>query len=108
MPSDWETCDPAIDVHLSMDGPERRGTRMLRAMTIPAEPIGSIPRPAALLEAIDAFQAGTIAQPALDKAYAAALRETIERLEQAAREIAFAKIRARVEGTKLAARELGV
>ncbi len=55
---------------------------MLPTMTIPTEPIGSIPRPAALLEAIAAFQPGKIDQAALDKAYAAALRDTIERLEQ--------------------------
>ena len=65
-----------------MDGPEVRQLRMLRAMAIPTEPIGSIPRPAALLEAIAAFQAGKIAQAALDQAYAAALRDTIQRLEQ--------------------------
>ena len=65
-----------------MDGPKTRLMRMLRAMTIPTEPIGSIPRPAALLETIAAFQAGKIAQAALDEAYAAALRDTIERLEQ--------------------------
>jgi 5-methyltetrahydropteroyltriglutamate--homocysteine methyltransferase len=51
-------------------------------MTIPTEQIGSIPRPAALLEAIAAFQAGKIIEAALDEAYAAALRDTIARLEQ--------------------------
>ena len=51
-------------------------------MTIPTEPIGSVPRPAALIEAITAFQAGKTSKTALDDAYSAALRDTIARLEQ--------------------------
>jgi 5-methyltetrahydropteroyltriglutamate--homocysteine methyltransferase len=51
-------------------------------MTIPTEPIGSIPRPAALLQAMLAAQAGKITAAALDDAYASALRDTIERFEQ--------------------------
>src|SRR5580700_9714729 len=51
-------------------------------MTIPTEPIGSIPRPAALLQAMLAAQAGKITAAALDDAYAAALRDTIARFEQ--------------------------
>jgi 5-methyltetrahydropteroyltriglutamate--homocysteine methyltransferase len=51
-------------------------------MSIPTEPIGSIPRPASLLGAIAAFQAKEISQPMLDDAYAAALRDTIQRFEQ--------------------------
>jgi 5-methyltetrahydropteroyltriglutamate--homocysteine methyltransferase len=46
------------------------------------EPIGSIPRPASLLQAISGFQAGAISQQTLDDAYAAALRDTIQRFEQ--------------------------
>ena len=46
------------------------------------EPIGSIPRPASLLQAIAKFQSGSITQQALDAAYAAALRDTIQRFEQ--------------------------
>lgn len=46
------------------------------------EPIGSIPRPPALLAAIAGFQAGTVSQSALDAACDAALRDTIQRLEQ--------------------------
>jgi 5-methyltetrahydropteroyltriglutamate--homocysteine methyltransferase len=65
-----------------MDGSSGQGLDILRAMTIPTEPIGSIPRPAALLEAIKAHQAGKLDQAALDKAYDAALRDTIERFEQ--------------------------
>src|SRR5580693_977480 len=55
---------------------------MLHRMTIPTEPIGSIPRPAALLQAMLAAQAGKITAAALDDAYASALRDTIERFEQ--------------------------
>jgi 5-methyltetrahydropteroyltriglutamate--homocysteine methyltransferase len=51
-------------------------------MAIPTEPIGSIPRPPELIQAITAFQQGALTQDALDAAYDAALRDTIERLEQ--------------------------
>jgi 5-methyltetrahydropteroyltriglutamate--homocysteine methyltransferase len=47
-------------------------------MTIPTEPIGSIPRPLALIEAI-ATREGT--DPALDPLYEEAIRDTIERFE---------------------------
>jgi len=50
--------------------------------TIPTEPIGSIPRPPELIEAITSFQQGRLAPEALEKAYDAALRDTIKRLEQ--------------------------
>jgi 5-methyltetrahydropteroyltriglutamate--homocysteine methyltransferase len=46
------------------------------------EPIGSIPRPPALLEALTEFQAGHISQAALGEAQDAALRDTIARLEE--------------------------
>jgi 5-methyltetrahydropteroyltriglutamate--homocysteine methyltransferase len=58
----------------------RRAT--LAAMTIQTEPIGSIPRPASLLQVITAFQAGEISRAKLDDAYSEALRDTIERFEQ--------------------------
>jgi 5-methyltetrahydropteroyltriglutamate--homocysteine methyltransferase len=48
-------------------------------MTLPTEPIGSIPRPARLLEAIAACGDGT--DPSLDPLYEQAVRETIEQLE---------------------------
>ena len=54
----------------------------LPSMSILTEPIGSIPRPASLLQAIVSFQAGKIPQAKLDEAYAEALRDTILRLEQ--------------------------
>ncbi len=47
-------------------------------MTIPTEPIGSIPRPLALIEAI-AARGGT--DPALDPLYEAAIQDTITRFE---------------------------
>src|SRR5947199_5040212 len=47
-------------------------------MEIPTEPIGSIPRPLPLIEAIAAL-GGT--NPALDPLYDEAIRDTIERLE---------------------------
>ena len=47
-------------------------------MTIPTEPIGSIPRPLALIEAI-ATRDGT--DPSLDPLYDEAIRDTIERFE---------------------------
>jgi 5-methyltetrahydropteroyltriglutamate--homocysteine methyltransferase len=48
-------------------------------MTIPTEPIGSIPRPPRLIEAIAA--AGNHADPALDPLYEDAIRDTIARFE---------------------------
>ena len=47
-------------------------------ITIPTEPIGSIPRPLELLEAVAASGAG---DPALDPLYAAALKDTMEQFE---------------------------
>jgi 5-methyltetrahydropteroyltriglutamate--homocysteine methyltransferase len=51
-------------------------------MAIPTEPIGSIPRPSQLIQAIASFQAGKIASETLDDAYSEALRDTVARLEQ--------------------------
>jgi len=51
-------------------------------MSIPTESIGSIPRPAQLLEAISLFQSGDLEASQLESIYEAALRETITRLEQ--------------------------
>src|SRR4029434_3879486 len=53
---------------------QKTGSRM----TIPTEPIGSIPRPLALIEAI-AARGGS--DPALEPLYDAAIRDTIERFE---------------------------
>jgi 5-methyltetrahydropteroyltriglutamate--homocysteine methyltransferase len=50
-------------------------------MTIPTEPIGSIPRPSHLIEAIRGFQGGRATRERLDALYAEALRDTIQRFE---------------------------
>jgi 5-methyltetrahydropteroyltriglutamate--homocysteine methyltransferase len=50
-------------------------------MPIPTEPIGSIPRPAHLLDAVRGFSQGRVSQPQLDTAIAAAVRDTIARFE---------------------------
>lgn len=47
-------------------------------MTIPTEPIGSIPRPVSLIEAVEA---GSPTDPNLDSLYNAAVQDTIERFE---------------------------
>ena len=52
-------------------------------MPIPTEPIGSIPRPRALLEGAQAFAAGSISREALDSLYDDAVRDTIASLEEA-------------------------
>lgn len=51
-------------------------------MPIPTEPIGSIPRPAMLLDAVAAFNSGGLSRDELDTAYAAAVRDTVEQFEQ--------------------------
>jgi 5-methyltetrahydropteroyltriglutamate--homocysteine methyltransferase len=51
-------------------------------MAIPTEPIGSIPRPASLLQALVAFHAGKISRAEVDAAYADAVRDTIQRFEE--------------------------
>lgn len=48
---------------------------------IPTEPIGSIPRPLELIEAIRAAEAGTLAPAELEPMYAEAVRDTIRRFE---------------------------
>ena len=48
-------------------------------MRIPTEPIGSIPRPSALLRAIE--HAGNADDPGLEQAYEAAVRDTVQRFE---------------------------
>jgi 5-methyltetrahydropteroyltriglutamate--homocysteine methyltransferase len=50
-------------------------------MAIPTEPIGSIPRPAELLRAIEANAAGRVSSDALEKAYDDAVRDTVQRFE---------------------------
>jgi prepilin-type processing-associated H-X9-DG protein len=50
-------------------------------MTIPTEPIGSIPRPSALIAAMQAFAEGRIDRAALDREGDEAIRSTIAALE---------------------------
>jgi 5-methyltetrahydropteroyltriglutamate--homocysteine methyltransferase len=50
-------------------------------MPIPTEPIGSIPRPLELIEAISGFADGLITQVEMDAFYKFALRDTIARFE---------------------------
>ncbi len=51
-------------------------------MTLPTEPVGSIPRPGALIEGLTAFGAGRISAGALDALYDGAVRDTIRRFEE--------------------------
>jgi 5-methyltetrahydropteroyltriglutamate--homocysteine methyltransferase len=50
-------------------------------MPIPTEPIGSIPRPQALIEGMRAFQAGRLSQRELEGLYNAAILNTIQLFE---------------------------
>jgi 5-methyltetrahydropteroyltriglutamate--homocysteine methyltransferase len=50
-------------------------------MPIPTEPIGSIPRPQQLMEGMHGFEAGRIAEQALNVLRQEALRDTIQRFE---------------------------
>ncbi len=50
-------------------------------MIIPTEPIGSIPRPAALLEGLALFKTGQLSKRKLDSLHERALRDTIQRFE---------------------------
>jgi 5-methyltetrahydropteroyltriglutamate--homocysteine methyltransferase len=50
-------------------------------MPIPTEPIGSIPRPPQVIEAIRGLQASRVTREKLDALYAEALRDTIRRFE---------------------------
>lgn len=51
-------------------------------MAILTEPIGSIPRPVSLIQAIAAFQADQISHEVLQDAYTEALQDTIEQFER--------------------------
>lgn len=51
-------------------------------MTIPTEPIGSIPRPIELIEGVRAFEAGNITQGELDTLYDQAILDTIQQFEK--------------------------
>jgi 5-methyltetrahydropteroyltriglutamate--homocysteine methyltransferase len=51
-------------------------------MTIPTEPIGSIPRPASLLAALKAYRNGDVEESELNNAYEAAILDTVNRFEK--------------------------
>jgi 5-methyltetrahydropteroyltriglutamate--homocysteine methyltransferase len=51
-------------------------------MPIPTEPIGSVPRPPGLVEAVRGFAAGRVTRAELDAQYDAALWDTIARFEE--------------------------
>ena len=51
-------------------------------MSIPTEPIGSIPRPQELIEGLKAFETGSITQRELDTLYDRAIHDTIQRFEE--------------------------
>lgn len=48
---------------------------------LPTEPIGSIPRPAALIDGVEAFRAGRISHGELNALHDSAVQDTIRRLE---------------------------
>ena len=50
-------------------------------MTLPSEPIGSIPRPEALLDGMAAAAAGRITSGQLDTLFDDAVRDTLRRFE---------------------------
>ena len=50
-------------------------------MTLPTEPIGSIPRPEELIEGLEAYRRGDLSPEALDQVYDRALRATVEAFE---------------------------
>jgi 5-methyltetrahydropteroyltriglutamate--homocysteine methyltransferase len=52
-------------------------------MPIPTEPIGSVPRPPELIEAVSGFAEGRVSRKDLDALYESALRDTIARFEAA-------------------------
>ena len=64
-----------------MDGCAAAGSARLAAMTIPTEPIGSIPRSPELLRAMAEHATGKISSEALDKQLEDAVQDTIARFE---------------------------
>ena len=51
-------------------------------MTLPTEPIGSVPRPQALIDGMQAAAAGRISAEQLDALYDDAVRDTLRRCEE--------------------------
>lgn len=52
-------------------------------MTLPTEPIGSIPRPPELIEGMKAFASGNLSADRMESLFDAAVRDTIRRFEEA-------------------------
>jgi 5-methyltetrahydropteroyltriglutamate--homocysteine methyltransferase len=50
-------------------------------MSLPTEPIGSIPRPVELIEGLEAYRAGDLSEDVLGRMYDRAVRATVEALE---------------------------
>ena len=65
-------------MHLTIHG---SGALQSAAMSIPTEPVGSVPRPAYLLEAIRGAAQGQLGGAALDAAYERAVKETVAGFE---------------------------
>src|SRR5688572_18997228 len=53
----------------------------ISSMSIPTEPIGSIPRPPALIEGMREFAGGNLSRRELDSLFDAAVVDTIQRFE---------------------------
>jgi 5-methyltetrahydropteroyltriglutamate--homocysteine methyltransferase len=51
-------------------------------MTLPTEPIGSIPRPASLVNGMASFAAGKMSVDEMESLYEAAVRDTVQRFEE--------------------------
>jgi len=51
-------------------------------MPLPTEPIGSIPRPPALIEGMKAFASGSLSSDRMESLFDAAVRDTIRRFEE--------------------------
>jgi 5-methyltetrahydropteroyltriglutamate--homocysteine methyltransferase len=60
----------------------RPEARLGLAMTLPTEPIGSVPRPHELIEGMKAFEEGRISSDALEALFDGAVRDTIRRFEE--------------------------
>jgi len=52
-------------------------------MTLPTEPVGSIPRPPELIEGMKAFASGNLSADRMESLFDAAVRDTIRRFEEA-------------------------
>ena len=64
-----------------MDIPRGTAAITLARMAIPTEPIGSVPRPAELLKAMEGHSAGRASAEELESAYDSAVRDTLQRFD---------------------------